>query len=121
MCILDSSISLVKYINSLSNLLLEYALTVAQHYGFRKAVLPVEHVAIENVDKGEQIVEDCIFVSTPKECSTCLRTRKLPCLLNHQHLRLREAAKEELKALLVENMESLSRYKTISGEEGRHR
>jgi len=62
----------------------------------------------------------CIFISRPKECSSCLANRKLQCLLNHQHLVLEESAKEELIALLVERIDSQDRYKTISGEKGRH-
>ena len=62
----------------------------------------------------------CIFIARPKECSICLDARILQCLLDKQHLKIREEAKEELVALLVKNIESPTRYKTTSGEEGRH-
>ncbi len=63
---------------------------------------------------------ECIFVSKPKECAVCLDSRKLQCLLNKRHLRLRDTAREELIALLLQDIASQDRYKTISGEEGRH-
>ena len=64
--------------------------------------------------------EECIFIDRPRECSGCLRSKKLQCLLNKQHLIVRPGAYKELHAILKEEIRSPDRYKTKSGEEGRH-
>lgn len=62
---------------------------------------------------------NCIFVDQPKECSLCLDSRKLQCLLNKQHLKVKSGAKKELIMLLRANMSGRDRYKVKSGQEGR--
>lgn len=66
-------------------------------------------------------IEMCIFVDTPRECRgrVCLRSLKLHCLLNKQHLIVRQESKAELSEILTKKINHPDRYKTKSGEVGR--
>ena len=61
----------------------------------------------------------CIFVDQPKECETCLDSRKLQCLINKRHLKVHPEAEAELVKLLMANINNPNRYKIAAGEEGR--
>ena len=61
----------------------------------------------------------CIFIGKPPDCSVCLDSMKLNCLLNHRHLLLTEDGKVQIRAQLELIMNDRERYKTKSGEEQR--
>lgn len=62
---------------------------------------------------------DCIFVNKPEECSVCLESKKLQCLVNKHHLKISNAGATELRRLLEEEINTPRRYKTKSGQAGR--
>ncbi len=64
-------------------------------------------------------MSDCIFVDRPKECSTCIQSKMLQCLLNKEHLKVKKEAIPLLQSLLAQNINSSNRYKDKSGEAGR--
>ena len=70
-------------------------------------------------------IKGCIFVDTPRECSSIgagrclLDSRKLPCLLNHRRLKIGHGTRNVLHRLLTDEMNSPSRVKVKSGEEVR--
>jgi hypothetical protein len=63
----------------------------------------------------------CIFVDTPKECTTCIdcSQTRLQCLLNHRHLRVSEAGVKLLTRDLAVEIAGTSRYKEKAGQAGR--
>lgn len=61
----------------------------------------------------------CIFIDQPPSCLICMDSRKLQCLLDHQHLQITLSGKAELAQLLKANCDSQERYKTKSGQEQR--
>lgn len=64
-------------------------------------------------------VSRCIFVSRPKECSSCLQSQKPKCLLNHRHLKVSKAGRRELLKLVGQECDNPRRYKERAGQEGR--
>lgn len=47
-----------------------------------------------------QTEKDCIFVMQPPECSACLDSQKLQCLLNHRSHKVSVKGKHQLRELL---------------------
>lgn len=56
---------------------------------------------------------DCIFVDKPKECSTCLESGKLQCLINKQYLLVKKSARPKLQILFMELLDDPRRYKAV--------
>lgn len=65
------------------------------------------------------ITSKCIFVSRPEECSSCLQSQKLQCLIDHRHLKVSRAGKKEMAEILKQECSNPNRYKEKSGQEGR--
>lgn len=61
----------------------------------------------------------CIFVDQPKECSLCMESRKIHCLLNHTHLKVSTTGAKELHQLLEAEISTTRRVKEKSGQAGR--
>ncbi len=61
----------------------------------------------------------CIFVTPIPYCEICLDSRKLQCLIDHQHMVVSQEGKNELRHILEDSMNSPNRYKTVSGNEQR--
>ena len=70
-------------------------------------------------------IQGCIFVDTPRECryndmGKCLgRVEQLSCVFNHAHLKIVDDAKNSLMEMFKAEVNSKSRYKTLSGLAGR--
>lgn len=63
-------------------------------------------------------MSNCIFID-PVDCTVCLGSHKLQCLLDHQHMMLTEQGKVDLRQELEKQMASDEWYKTKHGEEQR--
>lgn len=68
-------------------------------------------------------LEGCIFVDTPKECrhidiGKCLGVERLSCVFSHPHLKIADDAKDGLVEAFRAELDSKSRYKTLSGLAG---
>jgi hypothetical protein len=52
----------------------------------------------------------CIFSIKPPECSVCMDSFKINCLLNHKNYAVKSNSKAELRLLLNDIMNDKERY-----------
>ena len=55
----------------------------------------------------------------PQECTLCLESRWLHCLLNKRHPVVKDSAKHQLQTQFMKILSDPERYKIKSGEDGR--